>query len=109
MILPMKTNLPQLLTHAATLWLCQQAWVSQAQNPSQDYPVLAPPASMKAPDFYSKYVDAKGYPVLASDQVDDYAVKEAAYLIDRMLHKRPEIKDLACGSTVSNIILFFRL
>ena len=101
----MKTNLPQMLTYAATLWLCQQAWVSQAQNPSQDYPVLAPPASMKAPDFYSKYVDAKGYPVLASDQVDDYAVKEAAYLIDRMLHKRPDIKEAMVESGSRMVIL----
>jgi len=86
-------------------WLCQQAWVSVAQNPSQDYPVLAPPASIKAPDFYSKYVDAKGYPVLASDQVNDYAVKEAAYLIDRMLLKRPDIKEAMVESGSRMVIL----
>ena len=87
----MKTNLLLMLTYAATMALLQ-AWVSQAQNP----PRITRPRtarSMKAPDFYSKYVDAKGHPVLASDQVDDYAVKEAAYLIDRMLLKRPDIKE----------------
>ena len=56
------------------------------------YDVLPVPAELKAPDFYSKYVDAGGYAVLASDRVSDFAVKEAAFLIHTMLRERPDVK-----------------
>ncbi len=59
---------------------------------SAAYPVIPPPAELEANPFYKKYVDASGYPVLASGTVDDYALKEAAFLIDQMLAKRPDIK-----------------
>ena len=52
-----------------------------------------PPAELKAPEFYSKYLSASGYPILASKNVDDYALREAAYLIDLMLAKRPDVRD----------------
>jgi hypothetical protein len=47
---------------------------------------------MKLPAFYEKYVDAHGYPVVSSGQVNDYALKEAAYLVDLMLAKRPDVR-----------------
>jgi hypothetical protein len=59
---------------------------------SDDYNVTAPPADMKLPPFYAKYVDASGYPIVASAQVNDYALKEAAYLVDLMLAKRPDLR-----------------
>jgi hypothetical protein len=53
--------------------------------------VTAPPASMKLDAAYTKYVDANGYPVVGIDRVDDYALLEAGYLINMMLHKRPDV------------------
>jgi len=54
--------------------------------------VTAPPASVvkafKLAPFYKKYVSAGGLPVLSSAKVSDAALREAAYLIDRMLHRR---------------------
>jgi hypothetical protein len=38
-------------------------------------------------------VSAHGLPVVASAKVSDYALKEAAYLVDQMLAHRPEIRD----------------
>ncbi len=52
-----------------------------------------PPTELKAPDFYSKYISASGYPILASKNVDDYALREAAYLVDLMLAKRPDVRE----------------
>jgi hypothetical protein len=65
-----------------------------------DYEVTKPPASMKLDDFYQKHVSAAGYPVVSSAKVNDYALKEAAYLIDMMLAKRPDVKQamIAGGS-----------
>ncbi len=65
-----------------------------------EYEVTAPPAELKAPDFYAKYIDADGYPIVASKQVNDYALKEAAYLINLMLAHRPDVKKamIASGS-----------
>ncbi len=63
-----------------------------AEPAGEKYVVTKPPAEMKVPDFYEKYVDASGYPVVSSGKVNDYALKEAAYLIDLMLAKRPDVR-----------------
>lgn len=55
-------------------------------------PVKAPPAGMKIPAFYTKYVEAEGYPIVASERVNDYALREAAYLVNLMLAKRPDVR-----------------
>jgi hypothetical protein len=54
--------------------------------------VQAPPADLKAPEFYTKYVSANGYPITASERVSDYAVREAAYLVNQMLAHRPDVR-----------------
>lgn len=56
------------------------------------YRVTAPPAELKLPAFYKKYVDANGYPIVSSERVNDYALKEAAYLVDLLLAKRPNLR-----------------
>ncbi|MGY8673909.1 MAG: hypothetical protein ACKVHO_15135 [Verrucomicrobiia bacterium] len=57
-----------------------------------DYQVTKPPASMKLDAFYQKHVSASGYPIVSSAQVNDFALREAAYLIDMMLARRPDVK-----------------
>jgi hypothetical protein len=57
-----------------------------------DFEVKPPPAALGVPDFYKKYVDADGYPIVASEKVNDYALKEAAYLVTQMLAHRPDVK-----------------
>ncbi|MDC0268230.1 hypothetical protein OAK97_02880 [bacterium] len=71
----------------------------------EPYPVETPPTGMQIPSFYSKYVNANGYPVLASARVDDYALKEAAYLIDQMLAHRPDVKEAMRDSGSRMVIL----
>ena len=55
------------------------------------FEVTAPPAELGADPFYKKYVSANGLPVLASEKVNDYALKEAAFLVTEMLALRPDI------------------
>jgi len=55
--------------------------------------VTAPPEHLKLDSFYEKYVNANGYPVVGSGKVNDYALKEAAFLINMMLAKRPDVRD----------------
>jgi hypothetical protein len=45
------------------------------------------------PAFYTQSVSANGFPIVASAKVDPYALKEAAFLLDMMLAKRPEVRE----------------
>jgi cyclophilin family peptidyl-prolyl cis-trans isomerase len=42
--------------------------------------------------FYKKYLSAGGLPVISSEKVSDYALLEAAYLIEQMLGHRQDIR-----------------
>lgn len=44
------------------------------------------------PGFYTRQISAQGYPIVASASVNPYALKEAAWLIDLMLAKRPDVR-----------------
>ena len=54
--------------------------------------VMSPPPELKVPAFYTKYLDAGGYPIVASEKVNDYALKEAGYLVNLMLARRPDVR-----------------
>lgn len=59
-----------------------------------------PAAKDGVPSFYSQVVHASGYPICGSAKVSPYALKEAAYLADLMLAKRPDVREamIASGS-----------
>ncbi len=69
------------------------------------YEVTPPPAELKAPEFYTKYVDADGFPILGSDNVNDYALKEAAYWVTKMLAHRPDVKRAMVTSGARLVII----
>ncbi len=52
-----------------------------------------PPAKDGVPAFYTHRASAHGYPIVASAKVNPYALKEAAYLIDLLLAKRPDVRE----------------
>ena len=66
----------------------------------QEYQVTTPPAELKLGPFYKKYLNAGGYPIVSSGEVNGYALKEAAYLVDMMLSERPDLRKamIASGS-----------
>ena len=45
------------------------------------------------PAFYTQRASAHGFPIVASKNVNPYAVKEAVYLFDLMLSKRPDVRE----------------
>lgn len=69
------------------------------------YQVTAPPPELKLPAFYQKYVSAGGYPVVSSEKVSDFALKEAAWLVDLMLAKRPDIRKAMIDSGSRLIVM----
>ncbi len=73
---------------------------SAATLPADELTVSAPPPDAKVPSFYSKYLSANGYPIVASPTVNDYALKEAGYLVNQMLAHRPDVRQamIASGS-----------
>ena len=69
------------------------------------YTVTAPPQRLKLDPFYTKYVEANGYPIVSSKHVNDYALKEAAYLIDMMLDQRPDVRKVMIASGSRMIVM----
>jgi hypothetical protein len=59
------------------------------------YRVTEPPeevvTSFDLDPFYDQYIDVQDVPIVASERVSAYALLEAAYLIRRMVQKRPEL------------------
>lgn len=77
-----------------------------AQASDQPTPIVtAPPAHLKVPNFYTQYISADGYPIVASANVNPYALQEAAYLVRLLLAKRPDVRDamIQSGSRMSII------
>jgi hypothetical protein len=72
----------------------QQDTVAAASS----YQVTAPPAALQLDPFYSKYVSAGGYPIVSSAQVSDFALREAAWLVDQMLAQRPDVREAMINS-----------
>ena len=72
------------------------AWAADPGNAGRVPWQVKPPSQQlkrdwKLSSFYKKHVSVSGFPVLASERVSDYALLEAAYLIDRMVDQRPDI------------------
>ena len=74
------------------------SYVTIARAEELTYEVKAPPAELKAAEVYTKYIDAGGYPVIATANTSDFALKEAAFLINQMLANRPDIKRAMAAS-----------
>lgn len=74
---------------------------------SAEFEVSQPPARLKLNKFYQKHVSAGGYPVVGSAQVSDYALKEAAYLINMMLAKRPDVREAMVKSGSRMVVMAY--
>jgi hypothetical protein len=55
--------------------------------------------------FYRKHVSAQGFPVLGSEKASDYGLLEAAYLIDRMLSGRDDIRQAMIRNRVRFVVM----
>jgi predicted amidohydrolase len=74
-----------------------------AGKPAATRPITAPPCELHLDPFYKKCLNYDGYLVCSSGKVSDFALREAAYLIELMLAKRPDILEalVAGGSRMT--------
>lgn len=81
------------LLPALALWTTTVA--SLAQQAAEPDDVGPPPAAevtrLKLAPFYRQYLSAGGFPIVASAKVSPFALREARYLIGRMLDGRDDI------------------
>lgn len=70
--------------------------------------ITTPPTELKLDPFYKKYVSASGYPIVSSDAVSDFALLEAAYLVDLMLAKRPDVREAMIRSGSRLVVIGYR-
>ena len=54
--------------------------------------VSPPPPEWNVPDFYTQAIDAGGFPIVASEKVSPFALREAAWLVGQMLANRPDVR-----------------
>lgn len=64
---------------------------SRPQKTPATMPAGAEYLGRKLDPFYTKHVTAGGVLISSSQKVSDYAMKEAAYLLRRLLAKRPDV------------------
>ncbi|MGI8605495.1 MAG: hypothetical protein ACR2OZ_21175 [Verrucomicrobiales bacterium] len=71
--------------------------------------ICPPPAELAADwnlsSFYKKHLTAGGIPILASDKVSDFALKEARFLIDQMLEGRDDVRQAIVKNKVRLAIM----
>ena len=81
-------------------------YTNQAINISEPVP---PPSTIREAFelslFYQQWVDVEGFPVLASEKVNPYALKEAAWLIWQMIGHRPEILHVLVQKRVRFVVI----
>jgi hypothetical protein len=72
-----------------TLWLCTLLALA---IPAAAQRITRPPAALKVPARHTKCVSVHGFPIVAGPSVSDYALREAAYWVDKLLAARPDAR-----------------
>ncbi len=52
-------------------------------------------------------MSAQGYPIVACEKVDDYALREAAYLVNMMLGERPDVRQAMIDSGSRMVVMAY--
>ena len=105
-----------LAAFAVALAVCEPATAQEQDSAAANataYPPLrsvAPPSAelkerLNLSDFYAKWVDADGFPILGSEKVSDYALLEAAWIVDHMLAGRDDIRRALVESKTRCVVM----
>lgn len=85
--------------------------VIDAAAESSQLRVTSPPAEvveqLNLDPFYKKYVNLRGFSIVSSEKVSDYALLEAAYLIDKLLSDRQDILDALTSNKVRLAVMSY--
>lgn len=87
---------------------CSMNVDSCPQSAPDAFVVQRPPAELGLPETYQKYVSVCGFPVVGSIDVDDFALKEAAYLVGLMLANRPDIRNALIRNGSRVVVMDYR-
>jgi hypothetical protein len=74
-------------------------------EPDGEGRVIPPPPALKVDPFHAKYTSAHGFPIVASAAVSDFALLEAAYLVDALLAARSDVRQALIESGARLCIL----
>ena len=94
---------------AALLSGCQTARDGASNNPVPRVQPLPDSLreSLALSAFYQKYLNASGLPVLGSTNVSDYAMREAAWIVQHMLSHRPEILGVMATNRARLVVMAY--
>lgn len=81
------------MVRSSLLLVCTILAIAQLSAEEIPAEITTPPEHLRLDPFYKKYLSADGYPIVASDKVNDYALHEAAYLVKMMLARRPDVRE----------------
>ena len=84
-------RLPQVIFVMLTVCASLISILLPATAKTVEPPSLTVRKHFRLAPFYRQWVDVEGLPVVASEKVNPYALKEAAWLIRRMIGHRPEV------------------
>lgn len=79
------------LWQGLAMWSLLSASLEAGEVTPPSYEITTPPGGQNIPDFYQKFTHVGGYPIVASAAVNDYALKEAAFLIHTLLAGRADL------------------
>ena len=72
-----------------------EAAAESSEDATEDFLIREPSQAVRETfeltSFYQQWIDVEGYPVVASENVNPYAVKEAAWLIRQLMSHRPDV------------------
>ncbi|MGE0706799.1 MAG: hypothetical protein AB7N76_06300 [Planctomycetota bacterium] len=78
-------------------------------TPAQADPLGAPPAELvaklKLSPLYTRCVSVHGFPVLGTAKASDYALREAAWLIEKLIGHRPELQQAMVENRVRFVVM----
>jgi hypothetical protein len=101
-----RTARERFLLHLVPCLLLVGASTSNSAPP-QLPAVTTPPKELGLDPFYTKYLSAHGLPVVGSSKVSDHALREAAYLADKLLEHRPEVRDAMVRNKVRLAVMAY--
>jgi cyclophilin family peptidyl-prolyl cis-trans isomerase len=61
--------------------------------------------SLELSSFYQKHISVRGYPILGSTNVSDYAMREAAWILEKMTAHRPEILETMATNRARLVVM----
>lgn len=85
-----------------TIFACTSSLA--AESP---WKITTPPAEWNLSPFYAKCIILGKFPVIASEQVDDYALYEAAYIVTSMTKERPGLLDALANERVRLVVMSY--